>query len=229
VFTLLLVGVDRIAVRVAQGEAAKLFQSSQGLDRKPSIRIAGFPFLTQVAAGKFGQVTVNAAGLTVGDSDRTLRIASLNARLTGVHTSRNFSSARADSATAEADISYPDLSASLGMPIEYADSTDGRGRVKATRSVTVAGRQFSGTVSAEITVSGRNTLSFVSPKVAVGIANVPQAITDALVAVFARPLSLSGLPNGLNLQSVTASPDGLTVALSGERLTFTRSGVAGTP
>jgi hypothetical protein len=229
VLTLFLVGVDRIAVRVAQGEAAKLFQSSQGLDRKPSIKIGGFPFLTQVVAGEFDRITVNAAGLTVGESDRMLRIATLNARLTGVHTARDFSSARADSATAEADISYPDLSASLGMPIEYAGSTDGRGRVKATRSVTVAGRQFSGTVSAEITVSARNTLSFVSPKVALGAANVPQSITDALIAVFARPLPLTGLPDGLNLQSVTASPDGVTVSLAGQQLTFTRSGVTGTP
>ena len=68
----LLVGADRIALLIAESQLASRIQSSQHLNQKPDVSIAGFPFLTQVIARDFPHATVdihglNANGLTISD------------------------------------------------------------------------------------------------------------------------------------------------------------------
>ncbi|MCU1659686.1 MAG: hypothetical protein JWO57_4342 [Pseudonocardiales bacterium] len=217
----LLVGADRIAVALAERAAADTFQSSQHLTSRPSVSIGGFPFLTQLAAGTLDRVRVAARDIVVGSNGRTVRIAGLTAHLHRVHISRSLNSARAETADATALINYPDLSQTLGVTVSYAGvGSDGRGRVKATRSVSVAGQQITGSVSAAVNISPDNVLSFVSPQVDVNGAALPPAVVDALQAAFAAPIPLVRLPFGLVVRSVTASPAGVTIALDGTNLRY---------
>ncbi len=224
---MLLVGADRVALLIAERQAATEVQNSQGLSEKPSVSISGFPFLTQFLGGRFERVTAHIAGLMVGEQGRSLRIGRLDAQLNRVHTSRDFSTAVADTATAQAVIAYADLSKTLGVQVSYGGGSGIHSRVKATESVTVAGQQFGGSVSAEVTVSGSNILKFESPHFEVGGADVPPAVTDALSAVFSAPLPLTGLPAGLAISSVTASPTGITIALAGNHVTLSRDRAIG--
>jgi len=222
----LLVAADRVALLVAERAAAKTLQSSQHLDRAPSVSIAGFPFLTQLAAGHFDKVTLAASDLTVGRAGRTVRISKVTVDLHGAHAARDLSSVHADTASATAAISYSDLSATLGVPLAYGGpSADGVGRITARKSVSIAGQQFSAAVAAEARIVD-GSLRFVSPQVSVdgvGGAAVPQPVIDLLSSVFGDAIALTHLPFGLTVRSVTADARAVRITLAGTNLTFRRS------
>jgi hypothetical protein len=219
----LLIVADRVALAVAERQAARTVQSSQHLDRTPSVSIAGFPFLTQLVTGHFGNVTLRASEVTVGRNGRTLRVAAVTAHLRGMQVARNLSSVHAGRASAVAAVSYPDLSATLGAPVSYGGpSPDGIGRVSAHTAVSIAGQQFSGSATAEVKIEN-GSLRFVSPQVRAagpGGRPVPQSAIDALSSVFADPIALTRLPFGLTVRSVTATRQGVRVTLAGTDLTF---------
>ena len=52
---------DRVAVIWAQNRLATRI-ADRGYAARPHVRIAGFPFLTQLAAGRMTQVVIGAAG-----------------------------------------------------------------------------------------------------------------------------------------------------------------------
>jgi hypothetical protein len=220
VLLLLLIGADRVSAALAENAAATTFQNSEHLDQKPSVKIHGFPFLTQLVSGTLDEVTSVAKDVVVGDSGRTLRISKVSIRLNDVHVARSLSSVRAETASAHALISYSDLSQTLGVKISFAGrSSDGSGRVKATKTVSVDGQQISGDVSAQVSVS-RNVLSFESPQVAVDGVQAPDEVADALASVFGAPIRLSPLPFGVTVESVTATAAGVTITLTGANLTY---------
>jgi hypothetical protein len=61
----LLVGLDFGAKAFAQNEAAIQIQK-QGFPKKPSVSIAGFPFLTQVITRNFHQITISSSDIPEG-------------------------------------------------------------------------------------------------------------------------------------------------------------------
>jgi hypothetical protein len=70
----LLIALDRIGLLVADHQIASRVQKSQGLASSPHVSIKGFPFLTQVISGRYGEVDVSVsdvtrAGLTVDRVD----------------------------------------------------------------------------------------------------------------------------------------------------------------
>jgi len=65
VIVVLLVGLDFGAKAFAESEAASEIQK-QGFPTKPSVSIAGFPFLLQVATRDFKQVTISASDIPEG-------------------------------------------------------------------------------------------------------------------------------------------------------------------
>ena len=62
--TVLLIA-DRVAVICAQDRLARQIRD-RGFCVKPQVSIAGFPFLTQVAAGRLNKVVIRAAGKKLG-------------------------------------------------------------------------------------------------------------------------------------------------------------------
>ena len=130
------IAADRVGLLVAERQIASKVQSSQDLDRRPSVTIDGFPFLTQVVANHYPRVRLRAQGLTVGSTDRRVRLADLDARLHDVRTIDKFSGASVETADGTAMLSYPELSKALGVTVGYA----GGGRVQASSSVEVLGK-----------------------------------------------------------------------------------------
>ena len=96
----LFVAADRIALSYAEDKAASTLQQSQQLNQKPDVSVAGFPFLTQLAAGEFDDVTISASDLEVGTADN-LRLDRLDVHLHHVTFNSDASVVRAATATAE--------------------------------------------------------------------------------------------------------------------------------
>jgi hypothetical protein len=210
----LFVAADRVAVRIVEGKAADRAQVSEGLAHKPKVSIEGFPFLTQAASGTLDEVKVSADDIRAGGDGRSVRIDSFHADLRGVKLSDGFSHAVADTADGVAFITFADLTraAPAGVTVSYAgESTGGKTLVKLSAKVQGVGSELS--VLSELTVSADSTISLHAQP-------LPTAFTalglDGRIRQhidFRR--TLTHLPRGIALTSVTAAPDGISVVLGG--------------
>src|SRR4051794_33969957 len=130
----LLVAADRVAVAIAERIAGTSIQDSQHLAHRPDVDIAGFPFLTQLAAARYDSVRITAHDIPVGPSERPLNLSSVVVHLHAVTTARDFTWVRAESATADARVTFDDLAHTLGV---RALSSDGSGRLKTNVTITL--------------------------------------------------------------------------------------------
>ena len=81
----LLVALDFGAKAFAENEAAVQIQK-QGFPKKPTVLIAGFPFLTQVISRHFDQITIKSGGIPAGP----ITISKLNVVADNVHLNSHF-------------------------------------------------------------------------------------------------------------------------------------------
>jgi LmeA-like phospholipid-binding len=78
-----LLAADRIAVMRVQGRIAAHVQG-WGFAAGPQVKVAGFPFLTQLAAGRLGEVVIRAAGKKLGP----VQVRHVEVTLSGVRAGR---------------------------------------------------------------------------------------------------------------------------------------------
>jgi hypothetical protein len=217
----LLVGADRIALLVAESQLASRIQSSQHLSQKPSVSIAGFPFLTQVAARDFPHATVDIRGLTAN----TLTITNLHADLRGVHVNSGFNSAIVDNLVATAELSYSDIGKALSSQLNVEGiqagtvqvSKAGANQVKA--SYNLLGADISATV--DVSLAGANTLefrsvSFDTPLSGLGIS--PQN--------FDVKYNLGALPFGIDLTKLDFTDSAVDITATGTHVNLSQAAVS---
>ncbi|GHF45910.1 hypothetical protein GCM10010218_28910 [Streptomyces mashuensis] len=216
----ILVGADRAAVWFAEDQAAEKIRSSQGLAATPEVSIKGFPFLTQVASSQLDEVEIKLdQGVTASAGDRTVRVSSFDATLRDVRVNSSYTSAVAGSATGTAHLSYADLAkAAAGQGAEDLSVSYSGGapdEVKVTGTVSVMGRPMRGEVRSSLTVVNGDT-------VRVRAKEVPgQGLPGAEAAVRSRTdfeRKITGLPKGLKLEKVVATPKGVDITLTGTDL-----------
>jgi hypothetical protein len=216
VIIVLLVVADRVAVVIVEARIGDAIQSQQNLSSRPSVKIAGFPFLTQVARRSFDKVTFNANTVTVSGANPVV-IESVSATLRHVHTSSDFSAGTVQTATGSGVITYASLSKELGSTLSWGGTgSNGRGRLKASATVTVLGQSVTGSASAQLVLTGTNALGFSGVQVE-GV-GVPQLAVSALESVFKKSLKISGLPVDLSVTDVSANPRGVALSLGGQDL-----------
>lgn len=213
----LLVAADRIGVVVAEGAVATTVQDSQHLAHKPDVDIAGFPFLTQLVAGKFDKITLSDRHVRVGPGSRAIALQYVRVLLTDVRVARDFDRATAAHTRADAVAGYAALSKATGLTVTYA----GSGRVRAEVGETVAGQPIRAGVTVRPVVRG-GRLVFAQPEVRAAGATLPAAVTRVLAGAFGAPIPLAGLPYGLSVRSLTAARDGLHLVLTARQVTFHR-------
>jgi hypothetical protein len=209
-----LVAIDRIGDAVAERLTADTIQSNQHLPKRPDVNITGFPFLTQLAAGKFGKVIISDTDVPVGGASG-VRLSMIRVTLHHVRVSRDLSSVRADTAAAVATMNYDELGRVLGgVRIRY----DGGGRITASKSIEVLGHHFSGEISARPQFT-HGALSFGETQIR-GVNELIPAAAELLQNVFAVHLPLHGIPFDVRVRSLYADPAGLHLALIGRNLVF---------
>jgi LmeA-like phospholipid-binding len=212
----LFVAADRIALGLAEDKAASALQSSQNLPQKPDVSVEGFPFLTQLLAGNFGEVVVTADDVPVGDN--ALNIQRVTVDLHDVTVSNNYSTVHAKTATAQGRVGYDELSQVLKTPVR-AGSND---RLVAQPTVHVLGQSFHGTISAHVHASSAQGITFTDPQVSVGGVQLPPVVAHEFARVFEHSVSLAGLPFGVRVTGADVTPSGLVIQLTGHNLTYRR-------
>ncbi|MFF1872722.1 DUF2993 domain-containing protein [Kitasatospora herbaricolor] len=217
----LLVGADRIAVGVAEDEAADQLVRSGRLSQRPQVSIEGFPFLTQVLSMKLDDVRLSAEDLVVGDGRQQVALHSFKARLSGVEVSDSFNSATVDQGSGDGLITYADLAkllpeasklvpgASRVIPggTRLSLSYGGPGKVKASLGPVAVGEGSVHSDGSTVTADGFQ-LS--------GVASMLNGAANQ--AIGPMSFTLNNLPAGLKLAGAVPQPDGL-------RLTFTGTGL----
>ncbi|WP_162002490.1 DUF2993 domain-containing protein [Streptomyces sp. CB01881] len=216
----LLAGADRIAVGVAEDEAADQMAKSGRMSQRPDVSIEGFPFLTQVLSMKLDDVKISADGLTVGDGTHQVALHSFKARLAGVAVSDSMTSAVVDSGTGTGLISYADLAQllppasqlvpsagklGLGSGSRLSLSYGGPGKLKAALGPLPIGE---GSVHSEgntVTADGFKLSSMAG--MLAGLAN--QQVEPV-------SFTLTALPAGLKLASVSPQEEGLQLTFDGK-------------
>lgn len=223
---LILVVVDRVAVGVAEGQIADRVQTSQSLADKPHVGVAGFPFLTQVARGRYKQVTIDVSGLT-RDGLRLdqIRIVAEGVRVDpGDLLSGSVQSVPVDHARGSVLISYADLNSYLAQRIDGPKITVSRGgssnlRVTGSVDVPVLGRPISLSGDAKVQVEGEN-ITLLPTAISAVTGLLPGfAQTSAQEALTVR-FALKGLPFGVHLGQPTVTADGIRIGASGDGLTL---------
>ena len=214
VLGVLLLAVDRVGAYVAGSAAAGTLRTSAGLDRVPSVTITGFPFLTQVAAGRYDRIDVRADGLSRGG----VRLASVTTSLYGaripfsaaVH--RSVRSLPVERTTARAVISFVDL-ASRGRVASLVIAPTGD-RLAVTGRVTVLGQTFSAGTTSTVRLQGHD-LVITGRTVEVQGTPVPGAIGAALAGALDLRIPIGRLPYDLELTGVHVEPAGVVVTAAG--------------
>lgn len=205
----LLVVADRLAARVAGQVVADRIKASQHLTTTPKVTVEGFPFLTQLWNGDYGQVDATATDIARAN----VRASALTLHLHGVHVSasdvvtQSVKAIPVDRADGTVKLSYADINALVhhaGVTVDAAEA----GQVKVTGTVTVLGRR--------IRASGLGSLSAGPAGVTVTVGDIRAAgLTPAVTSLLVQKLSFviptSSLPYGVKVQAVTADSTGVTI------------------
>ncbi|WP_020117032.1 DUF2993 domain-containing protein [Streptomyces canus] len=206
------VAVDRIAAARAESRTAEAFQDGMGTADRPSVRVTGFPVLTQLAKGSLNHVDLTAHDIPANGSTRPLPVTKLTVGMDGLKTSGSADAAHARSVRATAHLSYADVSSALGVEVSQGDES---GRVNATASLPLVGDV---TVSAAVSAASGNRVSFTDVRAEQGELLPP--LKSLLDKALDEPIPLQNVPEGLHLRSVTTTEDGIDARFTGRSVTF---------
>ena len=194
-----LVVADRVALVITENAMASQFQSSVGLSGKPHVSIAGFPFLTQLAARDFKTVNVSATDETTGP----LEIASLTATAHNMHI-HGLSSATIDQFSASVLITFTALGSAGGIPQGITLSRDGPNMIQATVSI----GPISDSATAQVTQTGPN-------QVTIKVINAGGIPASVLGNFMDFTITIPKLPDGVSIQSISITQRGLMITATG--------------
>jgi hypothetical protein len=231
------VAADRIAVNMAESQAADKIKSSQGLDSTPEISIKGFPFLTQIVGKELDEVDVSLAGITATAGGRSVNVTEVRAQLRAVRINSSFSSAVADQADGSARISYADLTkaAPKGATVSYAGAERAaKGQVKVTgpavellegAGIPIPGRFENAlkdtTIDAFSTVVLKDGSTVQLKAETLPDLPIPGYGEDELRRAVDYDLEIEGMPASIKLDKVEATDAGLRFSGTGKNVSLT--------
>ncbi|ATW52666.1 LmeA family phospholipid-binding protein [Streptomyces peucetius] len=208
----LFVVADRVAVNMAESEAADRIKVQEGTADSTDVSIKGFPFLTQAMSKQFDEVEIKLTGIETRAAGRPVRIDEMTADLFDVRVGEGYANAEAARAEGTARITYEDLTraADDGVTVAYGQN----GKVKVTGSVTLP-------LFGKITRSVVSTVSIVDgDTIRVRADRVPGEGIPGLEGEIRKKTDfdrkLGGLPAGLTLQKVEATPEGVVITVTGK-------------
>jgi DNA-binding transcriptional regulator YiaG len=134
----LLFAADRITPIVVGKQVGASLKSQMSTPSRPDVSFGGFPFLTQLSAGRFETVKITATQVPVSADSKNLTVSTVRAKLHNVKTSHQNSRLHIQSLRGSAKISYAKLSSYLGVPVSAA-SKPGRIKLKVAGLFTVTG------------------------------------------------------------------------------------------
>lgn len=217
VLAVLFAGADRLAVKLAEDEAAERIRSAEGVSSstEASVDIKGFPFLTQIAGRELEQIDAELNGIKAGPGEDDLTVSRVDAQLKKVRIGSDYSSAVAEEATGSAFVSYKELTkaAHEGVRVGWGGKDEnGKGRVKVSAGITLLGQTFERSVTSTVSVTKGDIVELHADEVpGDGIPGLEGAVRERID--FAR--KIAGLPPGLELERVEAKKEGIELSVRG--------------
>lgn len=208
---------DRIALRMAESDAAERIEKEYGFSQRPGIDIRGFPFLTQVMARKFEAVDVRIDGIeAAGSGGRALRLDGVRGELKGVRIEGDdWDRATADRADGKVTITYTDISAALPVvTVSYGGKgAAGENKVKATVGTSFLGQRLEESVLGKVSVVDGDTIRLR----ATGVDNLKDVpgLEDFVRDRLNYNWTINDLPPGIRLTDVDVTGDGIIITGSG--------------
>lgn len=211
---------DRGSVILAQRQLAHQIQRQEGLDRLPTVRLRGFPFLTQAVRGRYDGGVI---GLQHLHTDR-LPVQRLTVNLHDVRLpARSLLSGSVDAVpvgqvSGEALVAYADLAAATGIAGLQIRPRDGR--LELSLPLQQFGQSTPLVVSARIAVTSRG-LHITAGRVTGAVH--PPAIIDLALAQLSGSVPLDHLPYGLRLTGVRMASAGLELTATAHDVVLRRA------
>jgi LmeA-like phospholipid-binding len=215
----LLVGLDFGAKAFAESEAATQIQK-QGFPKKPTVLIAGFPFLTQVITRHFDQITIKSANIPEGP----ITISKLNVVADNVHLNSSFKGGTAGPLNGTIVIGLGAIGNALSVAGPLANFLGGGsgalkiasvGSKEVKGSLVLAGGILSWSAIWEVQNAGPHEIRLHLVSTSGG---VPSGLLSAASNV---SIPLSALPAGLQLTGgLNSSSSGITAHVFAQTLSF---------
>lgn len=200
VVALLALGGDRLAARLAAGQAEKELVSRGVSD--PHVVVHGFPFLTQALGKRFDHVTVTATSVRRGE----LSARDVHADLRDVRVTSS-SSGTAGQVTGDGVVPWAEIATAADLPVTLGAGPGGTVRI--TGSVDVLGQTLSATADAALSVTG-DEIRIRPTRVSLASGGLlDAALTRTLERRFELAYPIRGLPSGVTVTSLTAEPAGV--------------------
>ncbi len=194
---------DRVAVLRAQDRMARQLED-RGLTARPHVIIAGFPFLTQVAARRLNKVVIGAAGAKLGP----VEIKHLDLTLHGIQGSPDGKGRTVSRLSGTALVGFPGLARMIGIP-GLTLSADGPDKVR----ISIGLGLVTGTAIARLTRAGPGGIRIA----VISAGGIPVAVLGALRET---TLPSPALPPGMTIQSVSVTGKGVLVHIGGQNVSF---------
>jgi hypothetical protein len=224
VLLVIVVVSDRVALRVAQSQLQKqVLTRATWSGGTTTVKIHGFPFLSQVVTGSYGDIEVRAEGVTIQD----LNDVTADVHLHGVHLPLT---TLADSRDPKVPIDRVDGAVTvpygqLAQRAVTAGASDGikslslrqdglAVKVSVVLTIPLIGLPISASASAALSLDG-DKVRLKASGVDISGATVPAAVTSAVLAiinsVLASSFTIPALPYGLQIIAVKSAGYGIEV------------------
>lgn len=231
----LLIAADRIGVVVAERTVAtqtRAHLADEGitLSGNPSVHIGGFPFLTQVLAGRYSRIDIDATN----PAGKGIRMDSLDVTATGVHAPTGTlinggGTIEASHVVGIGQIGWTafgqvvDLSGlkQYGIdPAQLVIAGTSDGHVTMTAPVSIAGATFNARATGAVSVANSVLHVSISDIVATDSSVPAQLLTqlDAIKRLLTFDVPLPALPYRLKVDSVRTTATGVTITASADNV-----------
>lgn len=216
----LLYGADRFLQDMAEGQIAKQVSAEAGLTTTPEVTIEGFPFLTQVLAGEYDKITVDAGDIR----QQRVNISDVRTDLRGVKApladmlNGDTSNIVASTATVSGLVPFSAVEANAprGMKIT-PDGSDLRVR----RELRYAG--LDATLEATVTVKATNQGITLTPRSVRSVGRTRVPIPEALVRQrMGFTIPVRSLPMGARITDVKVTAQGMRIGATAENVRLAR-------
>ncbi|MGY2128830.1 LmeA family phospholipid-binding protein [Blastococcus sp. SYSU DS0617] len=213
VVVLLLAGLgllaDRVAVGIAEDRVAEELAGTGGLVGTPEVDIAGFPFLTQVFAGRYEDVRVafDAEELPQPEGTRaSVSLQGVQVPLSAV-LAGSVTEVPVDRIDGVATLSYDRLAAEIGAGTTLVPEGDG---LRIERSVELLGRTLPVSAAGTVALEDDELVIDVDRARGAGV-EIPAFLVDRVSDLLDLRYTVPDLPFGLQLTGVAPAADGVRV------------------
>jgi LmeA-like phospholipid-binding len=236
IVAVVLFAADRLgrsyAERIISDKVSDQVSNQKATSEKPDVTIEGFPFLTQVAAGKYDEIKIELANFS-GPADengtKKIKLPLLDIRAKNVKASldtlRSGGNIVAGAVTGTGTIDYKQLAALVNQP--GLTLTEKNGALTGAAQVNALGQSIKVTGAAKLSVSdGVVHVRFANVD-SPDLPNIPGI--KALVAGYADKLGIDvrvpTLPLKLKVQQVQPQADGLKFTAGASNVTLNSTGL----